>query len=176
MFVLILVFGAGAAFEESLFRGYMLQTFVRAGLGWLAIGSTSVFFALVHLGNEGANALSTMNTALAGVWFGAAYLKSRDIWFPFGLHLMWNWIQGSVFGIEVSGIKHLVKAPLMLEVDNGPNWVTGGEYGIEGGIVTTVAILLSIAAIYILPFPKPNPRLLEMTSNENPVRATTPVS
>ncbi len=64
-----------------------------------------------------------------------------------GLHLMWNFAQGSVFGIEVSGMNDLVTAPVLKEIDSGPLWLTGETYGIEGGIVCTVAIILSIALI-----------------------------
>ena len=99
------VFAVAAAFEEALFRGYILQTFSRAGLAWMAIIMTSLFFALAHLRNPGANWISSLNTAIAGVWFGVAYLKTRDLWLPFGMHFIWNWVQGSIFGIEVSGLK-----------------------------------------------------------------------
>lgn len=95
------VFAVAAAFEEALFRGYMLQTFSRAGLAWLAIALTAVFFGIVHLGNPNAGWISSINTALAGVWFGIAYLKTRDLWFVFGIHWIWNWMQGAVLGVEV---------------------------------------------------------------------------
>ena len=166
-----LVFAVAAAFEEVLFRGYILQTFSRAGLSWLAIALTALFFALVHAGNPSANAISTLNTGLAGIWFGVAYLKTRDLWFPFGIHLLWNWTQGSVFGIEVSGLKEISRSPLLREIDRGPDWITGGDYGIEAGISTTIAILLSIAMIYYLPFLKADEELVELTSREQPVRS-----
>ena len=65
-----IVFALAAAFEEALFRGYILQTFARSGLAWFAILLTSAFFASVHLMNPGAGEISTVNTALAGIWFG----------------------------------------------------------------------------------------------------------
>ena len=147
----LVVFASGAAFEEAVFRGYILQTFARSGLAWFGIVLTSAFFGIVHLQNPNADAISTINTLLAGVWFGLAYLKTRDLWFVWGLHLMWNWMQGAFFGIEVSGITDLVSTPLLKEIDSGPVWLTGETYGIEGGIVTTIAILVSIAVIYFLP-------------------------
>ena len=146
-----LVFAAAAAFEEALFRGYILQTFVRSGLAWPAIIVISVAFGAVHLGNPNADWISSVNTALAGIWFGVAYLKTRDLWFPTGLHLAWNWTQGSIFGVEVSGLTDIVKQPLLRETDVGPTWLTGGDYGIEGGIATTVALILATVAIYFLP-------------------------
>lgn len=167
----LLVFIPAAAFEEALFRGYILQTFARAGLAWLAIGMTAVFFGVVHLGNPGAGAISSINTAIAGVWFGVAYLKTRDLWLPFGLHLTWNWMQGAVFGVEVSGLAELVAAPLLKEIDGGPAWLTGESYGIEGGIAATIALIASTVAIYSLPGLKPSDEMLAMTSHENPTRS-----
>src|SRR4030095_4939741 len=117
----------------------------------LAIVITSIFFGAVHIRNPDAGVISTVNTILAGVWFGVAYLKTRDLWFVWGLHLMWNWMQGAFFGIEVSGITDLVSTPLLKEIDSGPVWLTGSTYGVEGGIVTTIAILVSIVSIYFLP-------------------------
>ncbi len=165
--VSFLIFGVAAAFEEVLFRGYILQTFARAGFAWLAIILTSLFFCLVHMGNPNSDLISSTNTLLAGVWFGIAYLKTRDLWFVWGLHLMWNWTQGSIFGIEVSGITSVTAFPLMKEIDHGPTWLTGQEYGIEGGIACTMAILLSGVLIYVLPGLKADPELLKLTSNEN---------
>ncbi len=162
--VSLLVFGTAAAFEEALFRGYLLQTFSRSGLAWLAIAGTSIFFGIVHLRNPHASLISTANTVLAGIWFSLAYLKTRDLWFVWGMHLMWNWTQGSVFGIEVSGLTEITTAPLLREVDAGPEWLTGQTYGIEGGIACTIAIVASIAAIWFLPLLKPDSELLTMTS------------
>ncbi|CAN5357755.1 hypothetical protein BH10ACI1_BH10ACI1_01660 [soil metagenome] len=163
------VFAVAAAFEEAFFRGYILQTFSRADLAWLAIVLTSVFFAAVHLQNSGANYFSTINTALAGIWFGVAYLKTRNLWFPFGIHLAWNWMQGAVFGIEVSGITSFTNAPLFRETDIGPAWLTGGDYGIEGGIACTLAIIFSTALIYFLPILKPTGEMLALTSEEKTI-------
>lgn len=158
------VFAVAAAFEEALFRGYLLQTFARSNLAWLAILVTSAFFGAVHLGNPGANPISTANTILAGIWFSMAYLKTRDLWFVWGLHLMWNWMQGSFFGIEVSGLTAISSTPLLREIDTGPTWLTGQTYGVEGGIVCTIAIAISIAAIYLLPNLKPDPEILALNS------------
>lgn len=167
--VSFVVFTVAAAFEEAFFRGYMLQTFTRAGFAWLAIALTSVFFGFVHFNNPDAGAISTLNTIFAGVWLGIAYLKTRDLWFVLGLHLMWNWMQGAFFGIEVSGLKEIVAAPLLKEIDRGPLWLTGENYGIEGGIACTIAISVSIAAIYFLPMLKPSEEMLELTNREKAV-------
>ncbi|MCY7347359.1 MAG: CPBP family intramembrane metalloprotease [Pyrinomonadaceae bacterium] len=162
------VFIIGAAFEEAFFRGYILQTFARVNLAWLAIGLTSLFFAAGHLGNDNVTFFAALNTALAGLWFSIAYLKTRTLWLPFGLHLMWNWFQGAIFGIEVSGIKFLTTAPLLKEIDAGPIWLTGENYGIEGGIACTIALIVSTLLIWRLPIFKPTAEMWELTSKEIP--------
>lgn len=148
MAVSFVVFAAAAAMEEALFRGYILQTFARSNLAWLAILLTSAFFGVVHADNPNAGVVSTLNTVLAGIWFSVAYLKTLDLWFVWGLHLMWNWMQGSFFGIEVSGLTDITKNPFLREIDTGPTWLTGTTYGIEGGIACTVALIISAIAIH----------------------------
>ena len=169
LIVSAVVFISGAALEEALFRGYILQTFARAKLAWLAIILTSVFFASVHLGNPNASYFSTINTGLAGIWLGIAYLKTRTLWLAFGLHFSWNWIMGAIFGIEVSGLTDITTAPLLKELDSGPKWITGGDYGLEGGIACTIALIASIALIWFLPILKPTDEMLELTNAEKPL-------
>lgn len=165
--VTLVIFTAGSVAEETLFRGYMLQTLARAGLLSFGMLITSVLFASVHADNEGSNYFSLFNTFVAGIWFSVAYWKTRDLWFPIGIHLAWNWVQGSVLGINVSGISTLANAPLLRSEDFGPVWLTGGGYGLEGGIACTIALVISTAAIWFLPFPKPAEEMTEMTGGEN---------
>lgn len=155
----LVVFAAAAAFEEAFFRGYIFQTLTRSGYAWLAILITAVPFGVVHLGNPNAGVISTINTVLAGVWFGLAYLKTRDLWFVWGVHWFWNWTQGSVFGIEVSGLTDLSAGSLLIETDAGPHWLTGTTYGIEGGIACTIAIVISIIAIKFIPQKENEPQI-----------------
>ncbi|HEY8558803.1 MAG TPA: type II CAAX endopeptidase family protein [Pyrinomonadaceae bacterium] len=166
-----LIFVVGAAFEEAFLRGYALQTFARSGLAAFGIILTSLIFASMHNGNPGANPLSWLNTFLAGIWFAVAYFKTRDLWFPFALHLAWNWFQGSIFGINVSGLETLAPAPLMKAADHGPAWLTGAGYGLEGGVACTAALVASTALIYFLPVFKPSEEMLAFSSAEKPVES-----
>ncbi len=159
----IVIFGFGAAFEEALFRGYVLQTLVRSGWVWLGIFITAIPFGIVHLGNPDAKLISTLNTVLAGVWLGVAYLKTRDLWFVWGMHTAWNWVQNSFFGIEVSGL-NLTTAPLFKEIDHGPEWLTGLNYGLEGGIAVTVALIAAILMTHFAPGVRPTEEMLALTS------------
>lgn len=147
----LVIFAVGALSEEALFRGYLLQTLVRSRLAWLGVILTSVLFALAHNTNPSANVLSTVNTGIAGVWFALAYLKTRNLWFPLGIHLAWNWLQGPVLGINVSGMSQFSLDPLLRAADSGPVLLTGGDYGIEGGIACTVALLIALGVVYFLP-------------------------
>ena len=166
----LVIFAVAAAFEEAFFRGYILQTFARSGLAWLAILLTSAAFAVAHLNNPNANTIGALNTFLAGIWLSIAYLKTRDLWFVWGVHLMWNWVQGSIFGVEVSGMTSITAAPLLREIDAGPEWLTGGTYGIEGGISCTLALLISTAVIYFIPWVKADEEMVALTStSEIPV-------
>ena len=149
----LLIFIVGALSEETLFRGYLLQTLVRSKQVYIGFTITALLFATAHNGNPDASPLSWLNTLLAGIWFAAAYMKTRDIWFPLGIHLMWNWLQGPVFGINVSGITEFSPDPVMRATDSGPAWLTGGSYGIEGGIACTIALIISIGLVYYLPRP-----------------------
>jgi hypothetical protein len=138
-----------AAAEEMLFRGYPLQTLTRANLAWLGVLLTSVPFAAVHLKNPNVvPGFTFLNTALAGLWLAVAYLRTRSLWLPLGLHWSWNWAQASLLGLPVSGIERLAPAPLLRAINSGPDWLTGGSYGIEGGAACTIALLISTLIIW----------------------------
>jgi hypothetical protein len=167
------LFTVAALAEEALFRGYPLQTLSRAGLVWLAILLTSLPFAAIHLQNPNVVAGFTfINTALAGVWLAVAYLRTRNLWFPLGVHWAWNWALGSIFGLPVSGITKLAPQPLLLASDHGPAWLTGGNYGIEGGLACTIALLLSTLFIWRTRLVSADAELKILTSQENPVKAS----
>jgi len=165
------LFVVAALAEEALFRGYPLQTLVRANLPLFGVLLTSVAFAAVHLNNPNSiGALPIINTTLAGVWFAVGYLRTRTLWFPLGLHWAWNWALGSLFGLPVSGMKHLAPYPLLSAVDLGPDWFTGGKYGIEGGLACTVALTISTVFIWRTKLVSATDEMKALTSQENPLR------
>jgi hypothetical protein len=166
-----LVFIFAAAAEEIMFRGYPLQTMARARLGWVGLLLTSVPFALVHLFNPNnvQPGLSFLNTALAGIWLGAAYLRTRSLWLPLGVHWSWNWMMGAVLGLPVSGIEKLTPAPLFRSLHVGPAWLTGGAYGLEGGVACTLALLVSTIFIWRTRLFRADPQMKRLTDEENPV-------
>ncbi len=154
--------------EEALFRGYGLQTLARARLASTGVLLTCALFGFVHLANPNAVPGFTMaNTALAGVWLGVAYLRTRSLWFPLGVHWGWNWALGWFFGLPISGAK-IVSHPLLEASDTGPFWLTGGSYGVEGGLAGTIAMLLFTIYTWRTSLVSATPELLKMTSEENP--------
>jgi hypothetical protein len=163
------VFLLGSAAEEMLFRGYPFQTLLRSWPVWAALVPVSVPFALVHLANPNvAPGFTFANTALAGVWLGVAYWRTRSLWFPLGVHMGWNWVQGAVLGSPVSGITRITPDPLLRLTDSGPAWLGGGEYGIEGGAACTVALVVSTLFIWRTRLLSATPELRQYTDGENP--------
>jgi hypothetical protein len=149
--VLVLLLG-GAMLEELLFRGYPFQRLIEAIGVPGAIVVLSVFFGAVHLGNPNAGGLWSwgfFNTLAVGIMFALAYLRTRALWFPFGIHFGWNFFLGVVYGLPVSGIKDF--SVLIRANAHGPRLLTGGAYGIEGSLTGSIVILLGILLIEVMP-------------------------
>lgn len=143
-----LIFIAYAASEETLFRGYPLQTMLRSWPPWIGISLMAILFAALHLFNPNVQPIYTfLNTALAGIWLALAYWRTRSLWLSFGLHWSWNWTLGALLGIPVSGISNFADHPLLHVARGGETWVTGGRYGLEGGAACAAILVGSIAFI-----------------------------
>ncbi|MBW8784559.1 MAG: CPBP family intramembrane metalloprotease [Novosphingobium sp.] len=151
-------------FEEILFRGIALRQLERLVGTWGALALTSAFFGAAHLANAGATWFAALAIAMeAGVLLGAAYLLTRRLWLAIGIHSGWNFTQGWVFSIPVSG----GRAPLGLLVTRriGPEWLTGGAFGLEAsGVAMVVATAAGVALLWwaarfgrIVPFGTPIP-------------------
>jgi membrane protease YdiL (CAAX protease family) len=125
-------------FEETLFRGILFR-FLEEGLGsWIALTVTALFFGLSHLNNPNASVWSAIAIALeAGVSLGAAYMATRSLWFAMGLHTAWNFLQGTIFGVAVSG-NGAPTDSLFHPLIQGNPWLTGGAFGIEASVIAVV--------------------------------------
>ena len=133
------VLAIAAAAEELLLRGYPFQVLVE-GAGVLpAVVLTSVVFAAVHLNNPEVDRVALINVALAGVLFAVAYLRTRSLWVPIGMHWGWNFVMVAFFDLPVSGI--VIDMPGYDTVQLGPDLFTGGAFGPEGGLVMTLLVL-----------------------------------
>ena len=167
-----MLFVLAALAEEALFRGYPLQTLARARLVVLGVLVTSFGFAAIHLGNPNLHEmLPYLNLLLAGVWLAVAYVRTRSLWFPLGVHWAWNWALASLFGLPVSGINDLAPHSVLHGIDLGPTWLTGGNFGIEGGLACTITLIVSTLFIWRTRLVSATPEMEELTSQENPVTA-----
>jgi membrane protease YdiL (CAAX protease family) len=141
-------FTLAAAFEELSFRGYPLQTLLRDVPPAWAVIITSTLFGVAHSLNPHTSALGLLNTVLAGIWLAVAYLKTRNLWLCTSLHWSWNWTMSAIYGLKVSGLEGLVKTSLLGAQPTGPDWLTGGRYGPEGGLLVTVVVSLGIILLW----------------------------
>ncbi|MFN3344602.1 MAG: lysostaphin resistance A-like protein [Chloroherpetonaceae bacterium] len=127
--------GAGF-FEELAFRAILFRI-VEEKLGsWIALFISSLFFGIVHIANPNATLFSSVAIAVeAGILLGAAYMLTRRVWFAVGIHIAWNYVQGAVFGIAVSGteVKGLISSHL-----EGNELFSGGAFGAEASLITLV--------------------------------------
>ena len=144
------VFFFAALLEEILFRGFVFQRLLD-GIGvWGAQITLAALFVVAHWGNpgmEGATRLwASIDIGLAAVLLGLAYVRTRSLALPLGLHLGWNWVQGHVLGFGVSGFDH---SGWLRPVFNGqPAWLSGGEFGPEASVLGVLTDLIMIGLLW----------------------------
>jgi len=159
-------FAAGALAEELLFRGYAFQTLMQGVTFIPATIVCSALFALAHAGNPSVSALGLANVVLAGVLFAFAYMKTRSLWLPTGIHFAWNFAQSALFGFPTSGIREGTGALFRAEC-RGPGWIAGGEFGPEGGVLATIALVVCTWYILKAPFVKSAEGIVTLDSIED---------
>lgn len=146
-----LVGGAIASFaaaigEELLFRGFIFR-WLEIGTGtWIAIAISAALFGLAHALNRGATAGEVISVAVeAGILLSAAYVYTRSLWLPIGIHFGWDFSSGAIFGSPVAGAvstKGLISGALV-----GPAAFTGGNSGIDASVVAVLLCLLVAGAM-----------------------------
>jgi len=122
-----------AVFEELIFRAVLFRLIEKRWGVRAALVSSFVLFALAHLPNEGVSVLAVVITGVAGTTLSAAYLLTRRLWLPIGLHFGWNYLFDGVFAVPVSG--HAARGWLQVSMP-GPEWLSGGHYGVEASTAT----------------------------------------
>ena len=165
LFLPFLLF-CGAAGEEIIFRGFMLQYLMRGYGAWAGILGIGTLFGLMHAGNPGATALGIVNTAGFGILFGAAVLKTHDLWLPIGMHFGWN-ITLPFLGVELSGLTIRV-TEYRLVWNAGDLW-SGGKYGPEASLVTTAVLVVLALALWKVPVRRGSAWLLDSPVPTSPV-------
>jgi uncharacterized protein len=135
-----------AFFEELLMRGFAFAVLRRAG-GWrLALIVTSVVFGLLHAANPGADAESILAVIVAGFFLGGILLATGSLYAAGAAHFAWNWVMAGALHIAVSGIPS--GEPDYRTIESGPDWLTGGPWGPEGGLAAVAAMFIAIFYLY----------------------------
>ena len=132
--------------EELLFRGIIFQAIYEHFGTFISVTAVSLLFALAHIGNPDYSVLAFINTFLASVLLSMMYIRTRSLWLPIFFHLLWNKSISYFLGSDVSG--HVSWTFVNLHLEQFPVWLFGGSYGVEGGIVTTIALLLFLPIVF----------------------------
>ena len=130
-----------------------------AGAAVIPVG---VLFGIVHAANPNANPLGIVNTMIWGVLLGCAFLRGHDLWLPIGMHFGWNAVL-PLFGVNLSGLTIEVTR-YFYKWDLPPLW-SGGDYGPEGGLLTTILASILFYALYRAPM-KPQQAAIATCLNE----------
>ena len=141
--------------EELLCRSYLMVSLSRSLPTWLCVILNALIFSLLHVGNPGISVLALINILLFGVFASLLTLRRGSIWMVAGLHSLWNFAQGNLFGIPVSGLEGL-PSPLTAEMADG-GWQTllsGGSFGIEGGLAATLVLTVACGVVLLVPTKK----------------------
>jgi membrane protease YdiL (CAAX protease family) len=128
--------------EELLFRGYLLHNLMLSLNKWIALVISALLFSAFHSANPDVSVFAIVNIFIAGLLLGINYIFTKNLWFGIFFHFAWNYLQGPVFGYEVSGLK---LSSLFQQSLIGPEPWTGGPFGFEGSLLC--ALLLAIALV-----------------------------
>lgn len=145
--IMFLLFIFAAIQEELLFRGYILQN-ISEGLNILwGVFISSGIFAIMHLSNPGFSLMALVGIFLSGLFIAFGYIRTHRLWLPIGIHLGWNFFEGTVFGFQVSGLEeifHLIRQSVY-----GPGSFTGESFGPEAGLVLLPALAVGFLLVWI---------------------------
>ena len=135
--------------EEVATRGWLLTRIAARTNLPLAIAISSCLFGILHMGNAGVTFLSVLNIILDGVLAGLLFIYTDSIWLVVAQHGTWNYVQGNLLGFQVSGTGADASI-FSFTMGDGPDWLTGGAFGAEGSIITTLVLLVSLVIVYRL--------------------------
>jgi membrane protease YdiL (CAAX protease family) len=164
----LLLFALVGLKEEILSRGYCLFVFRQMRRLWLAVLLSSIFFTLFHATNPNLQVVGLLNIFLAALLFSFMTVKTGNLWMAIGFHITWNYFQGTVFGFPVSGIQLNSLYHIQIRYHN---LLTGGLFGLEGGLPATGILLASFIVVWLyakrwgMPTPEPT---LESTREPSP--------
>lgn len=135
--------------EELLFRGWAMPVLgARYGV-WFGVLGSAMMFAALHSFNPNLSSIAMLNLFLFGAFAALYALWEESVWGVFGLHTVWNWVQGNILGMAVSGAP-VAGGSLLVLRETGPDWLTGGLFGPEGGLAVTAVLAGGIAVVFKL--------------------------
>jgi uncharacterized protein len=161
---LVLVWLVQGSTEEIVVRGYLLQIHGQQLPAWVAVLVTSVGFALAHLG---AGPVALVNISLIAIFFAFISLRRGSIWLASGIHVGWNYAQGNLLGIPVSGSARDTALVFLGPTPGAPEMISGGRYGIEGSLIAT-ALLATLAVWSFVDYRKHQLPVSSATLDEAP--------
>ena len=130
--------------EELLTRGWLFPVVSKHTRIWIGTAVSSLLFAILHLQNPYVNWISLLNIALFGLLACLYVLKTDNIWGISAIHAAWNCFQGRFFGLSVSGLS-TAYAPMRFENGDVPEFMSGGGFGPEGSLFSSL-----VMGVYIL--------------------------
>lgn len=136
--------------EEVVLRGYFMMSVAARNSILLGVLANSIIFAIMHLSNPGVSVLGVVNLVLFGLFASVYTLKMNSIWGICAIHSIWNFAQGNIFGIKVSGLDTQVSLFSFLPKGSS-TLINGGDFGLEGGLAVTVVLLISTLIVLRLP-------------------------
>src|SRR5699024_760135 len=146
-FSFLILFILVGFFEEMFFRGFVMNTMeLRGNKKWIIYVVSAVIFSISHGVKPNVSFFGFVNIALVGVLFAYMFDVTKSLMLPIGYHITWNYFQGNVFGFPVSGTTP--HGMFAVDISGGHNLLTGGTFGLEGGVVATVFIGLGFVATY----------------------------
>lgn len=151
---MFILFALAGALEELMLRGYLFQAFIEGSNKWIAMIILSVLFSAMHGANPNLSATGLINIFLAGIMLSIAYIKTRSLWLPIGLHMGWNWTQGPLWGMHVSGTT--MENSFLVSAPQGSDLLSGGDFGAEGSLIASVIIILVTWYIWRADWIKPS--------------------
>jgi len=141
----LLVFVGVGFFEELLSRGFIMTTLKTTRNKWVIVILSSFIFGVLHIANLSTTPFALINITLIGILIAYLFIKTGRLWAPIGVHFAWNFVQGNIFGSLVSGVDTI--SIMQLEII-GAEWLTGGEFGLEGGIICTIVTLFGLIYVH----------------------------
>lgn len=135
--------------EEILCRSYLMVSMQNGCPLWVAVLTNALIFTALHIANPGVTPLALVNLTLFGIFASLYTLRRGSIWGIGAIHTVWNFAQGNIFGISVSGLSG---SPSLLTatVSEGGALIHGGAFGMEGGLGVTIVLLVGCVVMMIV--------------------------